>query len=152
MGQPRFITDPSYDALHNAAVAMVREARTYGVIDAVIAPVRGGLMFGVIASHTLNVPVIPVAYSSKSGAGDDKNHLNQLPLLSPDVKTILIVDDIIDSGHTLKEIVEHYKAFPFTKVMTAVFHYKVGAVFVPDLYFWLIPADSGFINYPYEAV
>jgi hypoxanthine phosphoribosyltransferase len=151
MGQPKFITDPSYDALHAAAVTMVREARTHGVIDAVLAPVRGGLMFGVVASHTLNVPVIPVAYSSKKGAGDDKNHLNQLPILPSTTKTILIVDDIVDSGHTLKEIVEHYQSIANLKVITAVFHYKVGAVFVPDLYFWLIPADSEFINYPYEV-
>lgn len=151
MGQPKFITDPSYDALHNAAVTMVREARNHGWIDAVLAPVRGGLFFGVIASHKLNVPLIPLEYSSKKGAGDDKNHANLLPVMSDNVKTVLLVDDIVDSGHTLKEIVEFYKSFPpGVKVITAVFHYKEGAAFVPDMYYWRIPADSEFINYPYE--
>jgi hypoxanthine phosphoribosyltransferase len=149
MGQPKFITDPSYDALHNAAVTMVKEARTHGWIDAIVAPVRGGLMFGVIASHKLNVPVYPVHYSSKRGAGDDKNHPNVLVALPETVKTILLVDDIVDSGHTLREIVDQYTTNG-VKVITAVFHYKEGAVFVPDLYYWRIPADSEFINYPYE--
>lgn len=151
MGQPKFITDPTYDALHNAAVTMVREARGHGWIDAVLAPVRGGLLFGVIASHKLNVPLIPLHYSSKSGKGDDKTQTNVLTALANGIKTVLLVDDIIDSGNTLKEIVDAYETNGI-KVITAVFHYKEGAVFVPDLYYWRIPADSEFINYPYESV
>jgi adenine/guanine phosphoribosyltransferase-like PRPP-binding protein len=147
MSQPKFITNPTYDQLHNAAITMVREARTLAWIDKIVAPVRGGLWFGVIASHKLNVPLIPVHYSSKKGAGDDKNHENVLP--DVDCETILIVDDIVDSGHTLNEIVEHYRRRG-VQVFTAAFHYKEGAVFHPDLYFWRIPSDSEFINYPYE--
>jgi hypothetical protein len=41
MSQPKFITNPSYDQLHNAAIAMVREARTLGWIDGVLAPFTG---------------------------------------------------------------------------------------------------------------
>lgn len=149
MAQPKFILNPSYDALHNAAVTMVKEARTLGWIDAVVAPVRGGLLFGVVASHKLNVPVIPVSYSSKGGAGDDKNHDNILPALPAGIQTILVVDDIVDSGKTLKEIVTHYQSGGY-RVITAAYHYKEGAVFHPDLYYWRIPADSEFINYPYE--
>lgn len=149
MAQPKFITHPSYDALHNAAITMVREARTYGWIDTILAPVRGGLMFGVIASHKLNVPLITLSYSSKQGAGDDKNHSNILPLLPDGVKTVLLVDDIVDTGRTLDEIVEYYRLMDI-KVITAAFHYKEGAAFHPDLYYWRIPKDSEFINYPYE--
>ena len=149
MGQPKFITQPSYDQLHNAALAIVREARTLAWIDRIVAPCRGGLWFGVLASHKLNVPLTPVSYSSKTGNGDDKNHANELPVLPEDVKTILLLDDIIDSGHTLKEISAHY-AGQGIKVITGVFHYKEGSVFHPDLYFWRIPSDSEFIVYPYE--
>ncbi len=149
MPQPKFITDPSYDSLHTAAVTMVKEARTHGWIDAVLAPVRGGLMFGVIASHKLNVPLYPLFYSSKNGAGDDKTQPNVLVALPQAIKTVLLVDDIADSGNTLKEIVEAYE-HNGVKVITAVFHYKEGGVYHPDLYYWRIPADSEFINYPYE--
>lgn len=149
MSQPKFITDPSYDMLHTAALVMVKEARKLGWIDAIVAPVRGGLMFGVIASHKLNVPLITVNYSSKSGAGDDKNHDNIIPDLSR-FKTVLLVDDIIDSGNTMVELGVAFEQ-QGVKAITAAFHYKEGAVYHPDLYFWRIPEDSEFINYPYEA-
>lgn len=147
--QPKFITNPSYDHLHMAAVTMVREARTHAWIDAVLAPVRGGLLFGVVASHRLNVPVIPIHYSSKDGRGDDKTQLNTLTALANGIKTVLLVDDIVDSGNTMKEIAEFYESAGI-KVITAVYHYKEGAAFTPTLYYWRIPADSEFINYPYE--
>ena len=149
MSQPKFITNPTYDQLHNAAIAMVREARTLGWIDRVLAPSRGGLWHGVIASHKLNVPMTPIEYSSKAGAGDDKNHGNILP--GVEGKTLYLVEDIVDSGHTMKEIAEYYTQQGHT-VITAAFHYKEGAVFHPDLYFWRIPVDSEFITYPYENV
>ncbi len=148
MSQPKFITHPSYDQLHNAAITMTKEARTLGWIDCVVAPVRGGLLFGTVASHKLNVPMIAIHYSSKDGKGDDKNHDNYLPDMG-DYKTLLLVDDIVDSGATLAEIVNFYTKRGHT-VITAAYHFKDNASFHPDLYFWRIPADSEFIVFPYE--
>ena len=150
MSQPKFITTPSYDALHSAAITMVREARTFGWIDCVVAPARGGLLHGVIASHKLNVPLVAINYSSKRGAGDDKNHANELPSLEQ-YPTLYLTEDISDSGHTLSEISEFYIERGH-KVITSVFHYKESSIFHPDLYFWRIPHDSEFITMPWENV
>lgn len=147
--QPKFITSPSFDQLHNATLTIVKEARTLAWIDAVLAPVRGGLLFGMGASYKLNVPLIPVHYSSKVGNGDNKVQSNTFPILIPDVKTVMLVDDIADSGNTLKEITEHYTQLG-VKVISAVYHYKESSGFHPNFYFWRIPADSEFIVYPYE--
>jgi hypoxanthine-guanine phosphoribosyltransferase len=106
------------------------------------------MMFGAIASHKLNVPMIALHYSSKHGNGDDKNHQNILPELDQ-YKTLFLVDDIIDSGATLTEIVKFYTERG-NKVITGSYHFKDGASFHPDLYFWRIPSDSEFIVYPYE--
>lgn len=151
MAQPKFITRPSYDMLHTAALTMVREAREHGWIDAVLAPARGGLFFGVIASHKLNVPMVALNYSSKTGNGDDKQHSNVLPELGAEVKTVLLVDDIVDSGNTMKEISLYYMERGI-KVISAAFHYKDNADFHPSLYFWRTPKNSEFIVYPYENV
>ena len=147
-GQPKFITEPTYDQLHNAAVTIVREARTHAWIDAVVALCRGGLMFGMVASEKLNVPLIPVSYSSKDGAGDGRNHDNVLPNLAS-YKTVLLVDDLADSGNTLKEVVADIQK-QGVQVITAAYHYKESSCFKPDFYWWRIPADSDWIVYPHE--
>ncbi|MGL5915803.1 MAG: phosphoribosyltransferase family protein [Culicoidibacterales bacterium] len=88
-------------------------------------------------------------YSSKRGAGDDKNHSNQLPILDPSYKRVLIIDDIVDTGNSLLELRDHFSSAACT-VLTAAIHFKENAVITPDLYYWRIPSDSVFITYPYE--
>ncbi len=114
--------------------------------DVIIGVSRGGLIAAVRASHLLRVPMIPVSYSSKDGAGDDRNHNNTLPELKG--KKILIVDDIADSGHTLKELVDHYSND--NKVETAALYYKVSSVLEPTYYGYPIDDDFGWVVFPWE--
>ena len=148
MIQPSFVVRPTYDHIHQATLSLVQHIKTLGHVDAIVAPARGGLLMGVIASHALNVPLVPVSYSSKKGKGDDRNHDNVLPPMSK-YKRILVVDDIADSGETLKEINDHYKSEGID-VLTAVIHLKESSVFTPTVYFLKIAANSEFIVYPYE--
>lgn len=109
---------------------------------------RGGLIPAVIMSHHLSVPMIPVCYSSKDGAGDDKNHNNDLPTIN--CTNILIVDDIADSGLTIKEVAQHYITLGHT-VQTACLYHKTSAVYAPSYAAVTIPADSPFIYFPWES-
>lgn len=143
------VANPSYDTLHYAAVQLLETiSLNEDKFDYIVAPVRGGLLFGVIASHAFGVSLTPVQYSSRDGKGTGL-HQEQLPNL-PEGSRILLVDDIVDSGNTLREIVDHYNSRCVT-VVTAVFHYKEGAAIVPNYAWWTIPVDSPFINYPYEV-
>ena len=63
---------------------------------------RGGLIPAVMISHKLNIPYV--------------NKIN---------KDTLVVDDICDSGETLKNTIAGY---------TATLHYKKTASFTPDFY------------------
>lgn len=122
---------------------------------AILALSRGGLIPGVILSHIFGAPLIPVQYSSKRGKGDDKNHKNDLPILDKDITSILIVDDICDSGYTLKEVATHYTmsnvaSHPKLFVNTAVLYYKKSAIYEPDLYWKKIASDSPWIIFPWE--
>lgn len=77
---------------------------------------RGGLIPAVMISHKLNIP-----YVTKI------------------TKDTLVVDDICDSGETLKNIVAGY---------TATLHFKKTAVFVPD--FYSKEVGDEWIVYPWE--
>lgn len=114
----------------------------------IIGVARGGLIPATILSHLLkDVPLIPINYSSKKGKGDNKNHSNELPNIKNE--TILIVDDIVDTGHSMLEIVKHFKQFS-SNVITASLYYKFGAVYTPDFYMEKIPKDSNWIVMPWE--
>lgn len=77
---------------------------------------RGGLIPAVMISHKLNIP-----YTTKIN------------------KDTLVVDDICDSGETLKNMVAGY---------TATLHYKKTASFTPDFYSKEVGEE--WIVYPWE--
>jgi hypoxanthine phosphoribosyltransferase len=77
---------------------------------------RGGLIPAVMISHKLNIPYV--------------TKIN---------KDTLVVDDICDSGETLKNIVAGY---------TATLHYKKTASFTPD--FYSKEVGDEWIVYPWE--
>lgn len=77
---------------------------------------RGGLIPAVMISHKLNIPYV--------------NKIN---------KDTLVVDDICDSGETLKNKVAGY---------TATLHYKKTASFTPD--FYSKEVGDEWIVYPWE--
>lgn len=139
---------PTYDHLQLIAdgIAETVLAEHKKKPDYVIGVSRGGLVSAVRISHLLRVPMIPVSYSSTHGAGDDKNHKNALPVLEN--HTILIVDDISDSGHTLKELVEFYGKN--NSVETATIYYKDKSVHEPTYYGYLIDDDFGWVDFPWE--
>lgn len=87
---------------------------------------RGGLILAVRLSHLLDIPLAIHRTSIHS--------------------TTLIVDDISDTGKTLKELFESNNNFKNNKVATIF--YKKDSVFKPD-YYLRIKKDK-WIHYPWE--
>jgi len=77
---------------------------------------RGGLIPAVMMSHKLNIPYV--------------TKIN---------KHTLVIDDICDTGETLKNMVSGY---------TATLHYKPTAIFTPDFYSKEVGTE--WIVYPWE--
>lgn len=140
---------PTYDELHDISIDLCMQLRDVH-FDGVIAPSRGGLLFGMIASHFFNVPLIPVSYSSKKGKGDDKNHHNILPDIP--TGTYLIVDDICDSGNTLLELDEYYADKHGNILYTAVWYCKANSRYYPSAWgHYNADGKMGFVDFPYEV-
>lgn len=116
--------------------------------NAIIGLARGGLMPAVILSHLLEVKMFPVSYSSKMGQGEYKGYENTLPSF-PSEWNILIVDDICDSGYTMREVNNHYRECGHV-VRTATLYYKDGSVIKPDYLWQSIPKDASWIEFPWE--
>jgi len=142
---------PSYNEIGWACGSLVEMWKELDFqFQLVVGISRGGLIPGVIISHLLQLPLEVVCYSSKDGAGDNKNHENQLPVLT--ASPMLIIDDISDTGKTLMEVRDYYTKHNVS-VYTAALYYKVNPtpeLFVPDFRWRRIPHDAGWVTFPWE--
>ena len=121
--------------------------------DLIIAIARGGLLpagaisyaMGVKAMGTMNVEFY-------TGIGETLEEPQLLPPLM-DVsamfgKKVLVVDDVADTGHTLR-LVREVLAQHVDEARTAVLYHKSHSVIVPD-YCWK-PTDA-WINFPWSVL
>ncbi|PPD54355.1 MAG: hypothetical protein CTY12_03425 [Methylotenera sp.] len=149
---------PSYVDIQDACVGIAKQIRLYNLkIDTIVGVSRGGLVPANELSHMLNIPMTPVSYSSKRGQGDNRDHANKLPEFRN--QTILIFDDICDSGHTLEELADHYVRGSDMNgdwnntVYTGCIYYKKRSVPAHITNFsWLtIPEDAPWVIFPWET-
>jgi hypoxanthine phosphoribosyltransferase len=71
--------------------------------DVVFAPMRGGADFGIKVSNYYDIPFESIQWQTRNGVERNVEQLQHL-FKKYDQQCILIVDDICDSGATLKEI------------------------------------------------
>ena len=126
--------------------------------DCIVALTRGGLVLGTMLSSMFDVPLIPIAYSSEHGTGGKTakyipeflGHIDLAPI--DDTLAIYLIDEIADSGHTLKEVEEHYRTVAGYNVTSGTMHHKMGSVFCPTFAWDMLGADAPFVDYPWEMV
>ncbi len=103
---------------------------------------RGGLFLGGMLSEYLDIPIIETV-SVESYVEREKQLMKILKLANSDLPDPLIVDDIVDTGETIKHLTEKYQA------KTAVLFYKPKtAVLKPD--FYLHETDK-WVKFPWEV-
>jgi len=104
--------------------------------DAIVAVARGGLTMGHMLSLKLNNKNLFTinANSYQDNKQTTAIKISNIPNLS-NVKTVLVVDEIVDSGRSLSEIMHILKnTYPNIKFKTASIFYKQNASFVPDYF------------------
>jgi len=113
-----------------------RLAEDYGKrIDIVVGLARGGILLSMVISERLNRELTFMRVKSYTA-----KHKEGKPRLVFDIqsdiskKTVLLVDDLSDTGETFKFSVNHLKKYKPKKIITASMHIKPWTKFVPDLY------------------
>lgn len=139
----KYPTAPSYDIIHAVCEELILKCKSK---DATIVGLsRGGLIPGVIMSHMIERPFVPVVYSSAKGKGETQVR-SMIPHLTG---SLIIVDDICDTGHTMDEIANIY-ADQGCSIQTVSLYWKEGVKHSPNIYQWKIPHDSEWIIFPWE--
>jgi len=119
-------------------------------ISVIIPIARGGLTFSHKLGEVLNIRNIS-SINAISYNGDKK--LNNIKVFGEpnllNLKTALIVDDISDSGRTLKTVVTFLKAkYPDINIFTATIFINPKTEFIPDFY---LHKTEKWINFFWET-
>jgi hypoxanthine phosphoribosyltransferase len=122
----------------------------------IICIARGGLRVGDVLSRIYEMPLaILSTHSYTAEGGTVRGQLiiaEHMTMTAPRLgDTVLLVDDMVDSGHTLEAVHRALpQRFPHIKeVRTAVVWYKGHSVFRPDYYVEHLP-ENPWIHQPFE--
>ena len=147
----------SWDQYHTLIerLALVVHESGYA-FDQIICIARGGLRVGDVLSRIYEKPLaILSTHSYAAEAGTVRGELviaEHMTMTSPTLGSrVLLVDDMVDSGHTLAMVVaELPKRHPhIVALRSAVLWWKACSVFRPDFHVDYLP-DNPWIHQPFE--
>lgn len=119
-------------------------------VDAIVAIARGGLTFGHFLASSLNIRKI---YAINSIHYNNSKKLNTIEIFNipnlSNLKNILIVDDIADSGETLDAVLKLLRQkYPNCNYKCATIFYKNSSITKPDFF---IKHTNKWIDFFWEA-
>lgn len=117
--------------------------------DKIVAISRGGLVVARIFSDLLSTPISHITIESYRDLRQKKHTLiTETPSTNFNQQRILIVDEIADSGRTLKRAISYFKNFLTKRVYTLALFVKSHTKPLP--HFWSKKIDA-WIIFPYEV-
>jgi uncharacterized protein len=148
----------SYDEYHNLIEKLAIQIHKSGwQFDTILCLARGGMRPGDILSRIFDKPLAIMSTSSyRANEGTVQGHLDIARFITTPkgeiAGKVLLVDDLADSGHTLKAVVDmlkdNYK--PITELRTAVIWTKAVSVFKCDYSVDFLPTNP-WIHQPFEG-
>ena len=148
----------SYDEYHNLIEKLALIVHRSGwAFDTILCLARGGMRPGDILSRIFDKPLAIMSTSSyRAEAGTVQGRLDIARYITTPqgeiAGRVLLVDDLADSGHTLKVVIEtlrhHYP--PITELRSAVIWTKGASTFQPDYSVETLPTNP-WIHQPFEA-
>ncbi len=128
----------SWDEMRNLSVIVSDKIKKSGYKpDVIIAVLRGGMVPAMNLSDLLGIRDILTIGVGHWGITATKNKNAELKFpLCNDIKgkKILLVDDLTDTGGSMKVCIKHLKKFNPLKIRTAVLIHKTQSGFEPDFY------------------
>ena len=148
----------SYDEYHNLIEKLAIKIFQSGwEFDTILCLARGGLRPGDILSRVFDKPLAIMSTSSyRSDAGTVQGKLDIARFITTPkgeiAGRVLLVDDLADSGHTLKavvnQLVNDYR--PISELRSAVIWTKALSTFKPDYSVEFLPSNP-WIHQPFEG-
>ena len=117
-------------------------------INRTVAISRGGLVIARIFSDLLSIPISHITIEAYKNLKQEKKPIiTELPSRLFHNETILIVDEISDSGKTFKRALSYFHKFSKIKIYTLAPYIKPKTKHIPNYYKEKV---NGWIIFPYE--
>ena len=146
----------SYDEYHNLIEKLAIKVHQSGwQFDTILCLARGGMRPGDVLSRIFDKPLAIMSTSSyRADAGTVQGHLDIARFITTPkgeiAGKVLLVDDLADSGITLRAVVERLRGMPsITELRSAVIWTKGVSTYTPDYYVESLPT-SPWIHQPFE--
>ena len=156
------IIDYNYDDFREGINTIVKQIKdTDFQPDYIVGIVRGGAVPAVYLSHKLKAPLVTVAWSTRDTSiyGQESNCWIPEDIIGG--KKILIVDDIVDGGETIKELFDDWQLsvaglfskLPLDNLRVAAMYYNTAQDVKVDYYHRAIDRneDQRWVIFPWEA-
>ena len=146
----------SYDEYHNLIEKLAIKVHQSGwEFDTILCLARGGMRPGDVLSRIFDKPLAIMSTSSyRAEAGTIQGRLDMAKYITMPkgelAGRVLLVDDLSDSGVTLKAVVERLRGVPaISELRTAVIWVKGVSSYTPEYYVEMLPT-SPWIHQPFE--
>jgi len=139
----------SYENFKDDTKSLIERVRD-SHFEAIVAIARGGLTLSHVMAEGLNIRQV---HSIRTELYDDMFKRDELTIFGrcrfDNVKRVLVVDDIADSGDTLKAVMKHLEdEFKEIDFKSCTLFYKKTSIHEPD--FWINEADD-WIDFFWES-
>ncbi len=144
---------PSWDQIYDMLIELARRVKDSGFRpDLIIGVSRGGWAPTRVMSDLLenaNTASIRIEFYLAPGVTARKPVISQAVMVPVKGVNVLVVDDVSDTGESLKVAVEHLDAGGAKAIKTATLFYKPQSIFKPD--FFIVQTEQ-WIIFPWERL
>ena len=142
-----YFTRVTWQDLEKDCIALAKKINSTK-IDEIISISRGGMVVSRILSDILHLPISHIAIESYADLQQQKQPI--ITQVSPREfkgETILLIDELSDSGKTFERGISYLQELPISKVYTAAPYYKSHTSYIPD---FTVRNIDDWIIFPYE--
>lgn len=144
---------PSWDEVYDMMIKLARQIKNSGYLSQVIVGVsRGGWPPARIMSDLLenpNLANMKVEFYTNIGVTAKTPQITQPVTSEVTGKQVLVVDDVADSGHSLKVVCKHLKQKRARSIKVSTLYLKPKSIFTPD---YFARTTSKWVIFPWERL
>jgi len=150
--QPKYVA-PSWDEIYDLMVNLGRKIKESKFKpDVIVGVSRGGWPPARIMSDLLNNPNLAnmkVEFYKDIGVPSKSPRITQPVTSDVQNKKVLVVDDVADSGQSLRAVRNHLRRKGTEEIRVCTIYYKPHSIYIPD---YFAKRTSSWIIFPWERV